>query len=212
MNFNFSQKPEYDLYRKLTHENIQLYGIPCKFIRTTKENKDFIWGEYSHLKIDNDNVFEIHLKLGNDSGWNTQNIYSKFGIMDQDQTDLYISGINLALIHPDLANYSAQGWDEIIGDLIVFPSGKTMEVTHIEEEVDGQSNLFAYTDLKNLYKISAKIYINNSDEITQAVIEDVPSFTNLESIFNVDEERKTQQEETLKDTRVNISNVFGDLG
>jgi hypothetical protein len=132
--------------------------------------------------------------------------------MDQDQTDLYISGINLALIHPDLANYSAQGWDEIIGDLIVFPSGKTMEVTHIEEEVDGQSNLFAYTDLKNLYKISAKIYINNSDEITQAVIEDVPSFTNLESIFNVDEERKTQQEETLKDTRVNISNVFGDLG
>ena len=52
MNFNFSQKPDYQLNTSLTEEMINLYGVLTKFLVIEQINKDdAVFGDYSHMKI-----------------------------------------------------------------------------------------------------------------------------------------------------------------
>ena len=57
-----------------------------------------------------------------------------------------------------------------------------------------------------------KQYINNRDEITPEVKNELPSFTNLEEIFGIDDAKKSKQETDPINKRVKIDNIFGDLG
>jgi hypothetical protein len=215
MNFNSSQKPEYDLFRSTTNEFINLYGLECKYIKTDKINKDFTFGEYSHLAIDSQNIFSISLKLSNDESWDGGNVFSKFGLSNLDTSDAFVSAITMETIHPNITNLIGSGWDEIIGNLVVFPSGKIMEITNFNHEVQGSNNLFPFSDKKNIYKLTLKQYIANRDDIPQEVEVEIPSFTNLEDIFGVggsDDIRRTQQETSQENKKVDVANVFGDLG
>lgn len=212
MNFNISSKPEYNLYRDTSDEFIRLYGLECNYIITTKQNKDFIFGEYSHLKVDGDKVFKISLKLSNDETFGNGNMFSKFGLQNLDTTEAIISSKTMDTIHPNISNLNGSGWDEIIGNLIVFPSGKIMEVTSFNPEVQGINNLFPYSDKKNVYQLTLKQYVNNRDEIAQEVKDEMPSFTNLEEIFGVDIEKKENIETNELNKRVKYDSVFGDLG
>lgn len=211
-NFNISSQPEYELYRGVTDEYINLYGLVCKYIITTKVQKDFIWGEYSHIKIDNSTIYELPLKMMNDTSFDGENLFTKFGFMGQENSEAIVSAITMEGIHPNITSLTGNGWDSIIGNLVIFPNGKIMEVVQFKPEVDGLNNLFPYSDRKNVYKLILRQYSNNNDETTSELLEEIPSFGNLEEIFNVDSSRKEQQEATLSGTRVPKDSVFGDLG
>ena len=51
MNFNLDRN-EIDLVTSQIEEIIRLYGIPIKILLTEKENKDLVFGSFSHLSSD----------------------------------------------------------------------------------------------------------------------------------------------------------------
>jgi hypothetical protein len=73
MNFNFSTDDstnnEYELFRSTTEELISLYGIKIKYLITEKVNQDDIFGEHSHIKVDNENVHEFFAKPEETDQW-----------------------------------------------------------------------------------------------------------------------------------------------
>jgi hypothetical protein len=113
-------------------------------------------------------------------------------------------------IHPNIVDKVGKGWDFIIGNLVIFPDNKIMEVTNFEHEVQGNSNLFTYDNKKNVYSITLRSYVANRDDysdasdITDSQSYDYEDFGNLDKIFNTDEEKykdvtKRSQDQVLED-------------
>jgi len=238
MNFNYNQLPqkEYKLFKSQTKEIINLYGIETKYVITEKVNKDFIFGEYSHLKIDNSNVFTLYMLPEETENWASDgSIYSNFGMTNLDTQIMFIAVDDMEIIHPNIPNRIGKGWDFILGNLVIFPNNKIMEVTHFEHEVKGFNNLFPYDLKKNVYSISLKTYIANRDDystannITTSTEFDYQDFGNLAEVFGVDSDTKDEEDSRstqipliddviytvpLRDStiREDEDNVFGDLG
>ena len=58
-NLNHSRKPEVDLYRNLIHENISMYGIPVKYLYSERINKNEVFKDFSHLKVENPDSIRV---------------------------------------------------------------------------------------------------------------------------------------------------------
>jgi hypothetical protein len=156
-NFN-NYSNEYSLHNSVTAEFINLYGFTLKYIKTTKVNLDSIFGEIQNLRANDSDIFEVSVYPENTAGFDNQNdILSKFGILSFDSINLFISASVLEPIH----NNQVQ---KAIGDLIVLPSGKVMEVTELEAQVPGVNNMFVYDNNKNVYMLKCKPYNYNHDE------------------------------------------------
>lgn len=238
MNFNVNSAPEYNLYKSFTAEIINLYGIPVKYLITEKINQDIIFGEHSHIKIDNSSVYELYMLPGENDQWGGDNaLFSKFGMQSLDSLTMFVSAESMEIIHPKITNKIGKGWDFIIGNLVVLPNNKIMEVSGFEHEVVGNNNLFTYNDKKNVYSIALKSYIANRDDynlakdITSSNDFEYEDFGNLESIFKGEESHKENithrsqekviEDETIYPTSVRQKpirdktkegSVFGDFG
>jgi hypothetical protein len=244
MNFNFSTddstNPEYELFRSTTEELINLYGIKIKYIITEKVNQDDIFGEHTHIKVDNEKVHEFFAKPEETDTWGGEgDLYSKFGLQNLDTMNIYVSRSDMEKVHPEIALREGRATIENLphGNLVVFDSNKIMEVTDMKLSSDtfGNNNVFDSNLAKNVYKLSLKTYIANRDDYSAA--EDISNsdeveyedFGNLESIFGSEEENREEQDHRAKDVlledeiiypnelrstaiREKEDSVFGDLG
>jgi hypothetical protein len=205
MGFNFNNNNnEYSLYNSLTSELINLYGFNTSYIKTEKVNMDVIFGEIQNLRADNSSIYNVSVYPENTAGFSDQNdILSKFGILSFDSINLYISSETFLTIYPD-GNVQRS-----VGDLIVLPSSKVMEITELESQVPGINNMYVYNNQKNVYLLKCKPYNNNHDELTITNLPDIPDFGALFDIANTTAEKTAQnvQSPTVK----GLDAVFGDL-
>ena len=154
MNFNYNDKPEYNLASNMTDEVIKLYGVPVKFLVTEKVNKDDLFGDFSHLKTDSKNIFEIYgLPETSDMWDNMGGNFTEYGLMNIETTNLFVHINSLEFI-----DFDAKGFDSILGNLIITPSNRILEITDFQFEVPGLNNLFMYKNDKNVFKLSLRTY------------------------------------------------------
>lgn len=152
INLNFTHKAEYKLHNDLIAEAIGIYGVPCKLIITLKQNIDFtVFGDWSNVKTNGTNIFDINV-LPEEQGDIERSEYqfSDFGLNYLYSNEVFISSKDLAKLGLNLeALYSA---------LLVFPSNQVMEVTDVDFKAPGVNNLWAYTDLKSVIKLTLNTY------------------------------------------------------
>lgn len=167
MNFNFTHKNEYVLNVNLIDEAIRLYGIDAKILVTDKNNVDIeVFGDWSSVKTDNKNIFDVHLLPANADDLDRGNyMFSDFGLNIQDSCEVFISAKEVSKYNLDMHT--------MLSSLVIFPSNKVMEITNVEWQVPGINNLWAYSDAKSAYKLTLRAYefklhdfegnMNNSD-------------------------------------------------
>lgn len=228
MNFNLSHSPEYSLYGSLSEELINLYGIQCKYFVTDRIEVDEILGEHARLSIDETRAFEIFLLPSETENFGGDVQLSVFGLFNNESLTAFVSGNTMKKIHPNIVTDTGTNFDYILGDLVIFQSGRIMEVSGFSPYVEGSvNNLFVYNDNKNLYRINLKTYIGNNLENNNFIKEssklEIEAVENLEEIFELDKEKKeTQEEVAASKGKVNRkkpvvsknthNNVFGELG
>jgi len=202
MNLNLydsSHDREYELFRDTTEELINMYGVPVKYLITEKINQNEIFGEWSHLKIDNQKVHQFFGLPSASDNWEGDNsLFSNFGLQNVESINIFIPRKVMEVIHPEIVNRDGKATIENlpIGNLVVFESNKIMEVTGFElSSADfGNNNVFTSDRLKNVFKLKLKSYIPNrddyssADDITDSNNFDYGDFGNLDSIFRDEEE------------------------
>lgn len=151
MNFNFNDQPEYSLNTSMGEEVINLYGVRTKFLIAEQINKDdTVFGDYSHLKTDNTKIYDIYMMPENSEDWDQDGYnVNMFGNYNS-------SNVTLFAAKSEFDNMIAL--NKIIGNLIVFPNDKVMEISHVDFVVPGINNLFTYKDAKSIYKLTCKPY------------------------------------------------------
>lgn len=179
MNFNFSNQAEYTLNTNLTEEMINLYGVLTKYIITEKINKDdLVFGDYSHIKSDSTKIYDMYMLPEVSEDWDTSDYaFTQFGMTNFGNINLFISTKSLAPLN---------GETKMIGDLIVFPNNKVMEIVSADPTTPGINNLFTYDDAKSVITINCKPYdfklINELDNVDISVDEEVP-YETLDTYF-----------------------------
>ena len=189
MNFNFNSQPEYQLNEDLTLELISLYGILTKFVKTEKINVDSsVFGDFSHMKSNNTDIYDIYMMPENTEDWDTGGY--NFGPFDLVNTD------NVTLFCPRSSFEFIAEPNQIVGNLLVFPNNKVMEIVDINVTVPGINNIFTHNDAKNVYSLVCKPYsFKLAEEIDQFEIsQDQGEFESLESYFNELTNNKTEQD------------------
>jgi hypothetical protein len=205
MAWNLNNKSnEYQLSGKLSKEMIDIYGLNVTYIKTEKANPDLVLGEFTHLRADNSSVFHVNVYPENTGGFDNNNvILSKFGILNFDSVNLFISAFTYATIYPD------SDYQKGHGDLIALPSGKIFEITDIESQVLGLNNMYTYKNQKNVYMLKCKPYNYNRDEIA---VDDI-NFETLDSMFDIEENYAEKTAVEAQSTALNnVDSVFGSLG
>jgi hypothetical protein len=188
-NFNINDNPEYDLNASLIDETINLYGIPVKFLVTTKLNSDDnIFGDYSSIKTDNSKIFEIYAMPENSESWDSGGYnFSEFGMLNLDAVAVFVS-------KNTVENIMELDFKQMYNNLVVMPNNKVMEVTDVQFEVPGVNNLFTFKNAKSVYKLTLKPYaLKLTDEINQSdiSIEDGEDYSTLDNYFDELLDRKT---------------------
>ena len=92
-NYNTNDKPEYDLNASLIDETIQLYGIPVKFLVTTKNESLALISFSTHSVYHKSVSFVVTLK--------TINFYYYTFVVSRKSTDQ---------IHPHLGSFQSWLW------------------------------------------------------------------------------------------------------
>lgn len=151
MNFNFSRKPEYDLNNSMGKELINLYGISVKILIVEKINNDnTVFGDFSHLKSDSEKIFDLPVMPEESEGWEDEGInFSAFGAFNNENISLFV--------HNEYIKQILKITD-VVGNLLIFPNNKLMEITHIDPLVPGLNNLFTSSNAKSILKLSCKPY------------------------------------------------------
>lgn len=160
MNFNFFKSPTYNLNSHLIEEVISLYGIDVKFLLVEFINKDeTIFKDFQHIKTDKKKVFDMKaLPENTESFDNTNYAFADFGFLDFDNITLFIHVSQFNKINVEM--------NKIIGNIIVLPSNKVMEITDLQFMVPGINNAFTEDNDKSVYRIVCKPYeFKNIDEI-----------------------------------------------
>lgn len=179
MNFNLHRN-EYDLQGLQTEEFIRLYGACCKLILTKKINIDKTFGDFSHIKTDGRNCFEIFAYPENlDEFDQYERLQTQFGIPYDTSIGMYVSKItayNLAQMSINSQNeYDVTLADkriqDLIGSIIIVPSGKAVEIVEVSLDAVGLNNTFLYNNSKNVYRFRCKTYVFRAgDEIDSDMV------------------------------------------
>jgi len=223
---------EYELFNSQTEENISMFGLTVTYIKSEGQNLDNIFGEYSHKKLNQGNVFkDVPVLPENNEDFDMLgNTFSKFGFVQTETFHCYISANEAdKLGYTDFRR-------EAVGDLILLPNNKKFEITFVDHEVVGTNNMFPYTNNKNVYMLKTQIWSYNGDDKEEGnkvtdengveTIDDKLdnlNFTSLDELFNTDKsnddipveekvttENKTNQQEEASKINVQKPSPFGD--
>ena len=197
MNFNFTQQPEYSLNSSLINEVINLYGIQIKLLEIKKINKDdLVFGDFSHLKTDSTKIHTFNVLPENTEDWDSAGYkFTDFGFLNFENITLFAHRDSFATI--GMSNIT-----KIIGNLIVFPNNKIMEITNVDFVVPGINNMFTYNDVKSVYMLVCKPYsFKLTDELDQTDIsyEDNEQYDTLDKYLDELTGEKEFQDEQIHD-------------
>ena len=164
-NLNNSRKPEQSLQGNLIAENINIYGIQCKWLFSERINPDLVFRDFSHFRVQHSDKFkDVTLMPEDSSNWQDEVSYNSFGIFQNMNTVLFISKPDMLRLFPDFLGDKPMR-HLVLNSLVITPSGTILEVTNVDEHHMGVSNLWAYADDPNSYKLTTKVYAPNiSDE------------------------------------------------
>ena len=212
MNFNFSKQPEYQLNTSLIEEVIKLYGILVKFLVTEKINEDkTVFGDYSHMKSDNNKIYDIYMLPEASEDWDVGGYgMSQFGLMSLENIVLFAAKSSF---DPNPDNIEDQ--HEILGNLIVLPNNRIMEITNVEITTPGVNNLFTYNDAKSVYALTCKPYdfklINELDNVDISVEPTIPYETldvYFQELIGVKDEQDVATQVTPEVTTIDKTTAF----
>ena len=212
MNFNFSKQPEYQLNTSLIEEVIKLYGILVKFLVTEKINEDkTVFGDYSHMKSDNNKIYDIYMLPEASEDWDVGGFgMSQFGLMSLENIVLFAAKSSF---DPNPDNIEDQ--HEILGNLIVLPNNRIMEITNVEITTHGVNNLFTYNDAKSVYALTCKPYdfklINELDNVDISVDPTIPYETldvYFQELIGVKDDQDDSTQVTPEVTTIDKTTVF----
>ena len=209
MAWNLNNKTnEYRLHRNQSKELIDIYGIQMTYFKITQKGKNSVFEEYTYKESNPDNVYQIMMYPENVETFdNAGDLFSKFGMQVTDSVNLIVSTETFKNIY-DLTDF--QNAFASVGDVIKTTRGKLFEVTGIEDEVPGLSNMFTTDRGKNVLMLKCRIYnYKPSDKVPEIVAPQEYDFTNLESVFN---DQKAEQETETSTYIAPRDSVFGDLG
>ena len=196
MGYNFNNyTEEYSLFRDMTEEQIDLFGLEIKYVKSTNQNMDMIFGEFTHKKLKQDGVVSMFVLPENSEEFDGMSVFGKFGFIQNETFNCFVSAKTLEKL-----GYESPR-TQIVGDIIVLPNGKKFEVTFVEHEVKGMNNMFPYANQKNVYMMKTHIWNYNIDE-KEAATEVVDTagnvtitdnlsefdFTKLDIVFNTDKQ------------------------
>lgn len=180
MNFNFTQNAEYTLNTSLVTEMINLYGVLTKFLIVERVNlDDNVFGDFSHLKTNNEDIFEMYMLPENTEDWDNGG-YNMLGmgLTNFENITLFVAKSNFDNVIE---------LPQITGNLIIFPNNKIMEITDTDPVVPGVNNLFTFNDAKSVYKLTCKPYATKlTDELDTkdiSVTDEVP-YESLDHYFD----------------------------
>jgi hypothetical protein len=218
MNLNIPLN-EYQLNATLADEVIRIYGVPLKLILSEKINEDSVFGDFSHLKVDNTSIFEIYGFPDNADEYEAgEALSSNFGFMGETNVDIYISKFSFDKLFTDKKKGEIQ-LDKIVNSLIVLPSQKVLEITDLKVETPSINNLFMFNNLKNCYRLKCRSYhFKEQDELTSDMFNsnstnddylDTNELKTLESYFDELTNIKEEQDLETKEYMENPDPVFG---
>ena len=218
MNLNIPLN-EYQLNASLADEVIRVYGVPLKLILSEKINEDSVFGDFSHLKVDNTSIFEIYGFPDNADEYEAgEALSSNFGFMGETNVDIYISKFSFDKLFADKKKGEIQ-LDKIVNSLIILPSQKVLEITDLKVETPSINNLFMFNNLKNCYRLKCRSYhFKEQDELSSDMFNsnstdndylDTNELKTLESYFDELTNIKEEQDLETKEYMENPDPVFG---
>jgi len=156
-NLNISTKQDYSLTENNIDELITIYGIKCKYLFSEKINKDTVFQDFSHFKV-NEDYTDIYLMPEDTENWEGDVVYNLFGPNNQWTQHLFISKKTIYELYPE---FLETGRHNLVNSLIITPSSTLLEITHVESFGVGINNLWGFSDQPSSYKLSVKIYDHN---------------------------------------------------
>ena len=188
-------------------------------ILSEKINEDSVFGDFSHLKVDNTSIFEIYGFPDNADEYEAgEALSSNFGFMGETNVDIYISKFSFDKLFADKKKGEIQ-LDKIVNSLIVLPSQKVLEITDLKVETPSINNLFMYNNLKNCYRLKCRSYhFKEQDELSSDMFNsnstdndylDTNELKTLESYFDELTNIKEEQDLETKEYMENPDPVFG---
>ena len=149
MNLNFYNNPEYDLNKSLITEMISMYGIQVKFVKVKKINEDNLFKDYQHLVADKNDIIEMYALPENSDSFDSSGYqFNSFGFTDLNNLSVFIS----------VESFGDIQFKEIVGNLIVLPSNKILEITDVTFQVPGINNDFVNNNSRTVYKLTLTPY------------------------------------------------------
>lgn len=172
LNLNFSKSPDYSLNRSLTDEVISIYGVNLKFVKVSRQGTEKTFGDFNHLMSESTDVYELYGLPDNAENFDmSQYSYTNYGFNSFDFISVYVSTKDF---YEDKINLQEK---EIVGNLIVLPNNKVLEITNVEFNLPHANNLFTYNDAKCVYKLSLRPYeFKNFDALAPETLQNNSNF------------------------------------
>lgn len=200
MNLNFYNNPEYDLNKSLITEMISMYGIQVKFVKVKKINEDNLFKDYQHLVADKNDIIEMYALPENSDSFDSSGYqFNSFGFTDLNNLSVFIS----------VESFGDIQFKEIVGNLIVLPSNKILEITDVTFQVPGINNDFVNNNSRTVYKLTLTPYefklTDNLSEIQKPSDDLSPLDTPPKSLDDYFEELMKEKEDLETELEVKDS-------
>ena len=200
MNLNFYNNPEYELNRSLITEMISMYGIQVKFVKVKKINEDNLFKDYQHLVADKNDIIEMYALPENSDSFDSSGYqFNSFGFTDLNNLSVFIS----------VESFGDIQFKEIVGNLIVLPSNKILEITDVTFQVPGINNDFVNNNSRTVYKLTLTPYefklTDNLSEIQKPSDDLSPLDTQPKSLDDYFEELMKEKEDLETELEVKDS-------
>ena len=200
MNLNFYNNPEYELNRSLITEMISMYGIQVKFVKVKKINEDNLFKDYQHLVADKNDIIEMYALPENSDSFDSSGYqFNSFGFTDLNNLSVFIS----------VESFGDIQFKEIVGNLIVLPSNKILEITDVTFQVPGINNDFVNNNSRTVYKLTLTPYefklTDNLSEIQKPSNDLSPLDTPPKSLDDYFEELMKEKEDLETELEVKDS-------
>ena len=200
MNLNFYNNPEYELNRSLITEMISMYGVQVKFVKVKKINEDLTFKDYQHLVADKNDIIEMYALPENSDSFDSNGYqFNSFGFTDLNNLSVFIS----------VESFGDIQFKEIVGNLIVLPSNKILEITDVTFQVPGINNDFVNNNSRTVYKLTLTPYefklTDNLSEIQKPSDDLSPLDSSPKSLDDYFEELMKEKEDLESELEVKDS-------
>ena len=160
-NLNRNNHPDYNLKMSQISELINMYGVEVDFLYTEKVNVDRLLQDFSHLKFKEKDSKKIYLLPENPNGFDGDYNWNLFGLQNNLIVNFFISSKTVEEILKEKNKDINEIYNFLTNKLIVLPSGVIFEITDVSSLVEGVNNLFLYSDIKSVYKLTTRVYYNS---------------------------------------------------